>query len=135
MSSEEKNTWIYATVAFFVPAGYVGYVLAQLRHTAVAEFAFQRPLLIAIGASLVASILAQALFADRVGRKDQRDRDIHRHGEFIGFFVLAVGFLPAFALALLEAPYFWIANAIYLAYVVNALTSSTVKIIAYRRGL
>lgn len=135
MSPEEKNIWIYAAVAFLVPVVYVGYVLAQLRGTTVAEFGFQRPLLIAIGASIAASVVAHALFAEHGGRKDQRDRDIHRHGEFVGFFVLAAGVLPALALAMLEVPYFWIANAIYLAYILNALTSSTAKLIAYRRGL
>lgn len=110
---------------------------APVRHTAVAEYAFQRPLLTALGASIVVSIFARALASPRGSdrRRDQRDSDIRRHGEYIGFFVLAVGLLPAFALAMLEASYFWIANAIYLAYVLDALTSSVVKIIAYRRGL
>jgi hypothetical protein len=43
--------------------------------------------------------------------------------------------LVPFGLAMAEFEYFWIANAIYLAFVVSALTASVVKIAAYRRGL
>jgi hypothetical protein len=37
-------------------------------------------------------------------------------------------------LALFEARYFWIANVIYLAFVLSAILGSTAKIFAYRRG-
>lgn len=106
----------------------------QLRHTPAAEFAFQRPLLTAIGASIIVSMFATSA-ARGAATQDVRDRDINRHGEFVGFFVLAFSLLGAFALTLLEAEHFWIANAIYAAYILNALTSSTAKILAYRRGL
>ena len=55
--------------------------------------------------------------------------------EYVGGIVLAVGMLVPFGLAMAEFEYFWIANAIYLAFVVSALTASVVKIVAYRRGL
>lgn len=53
----------------------------------------------------------------------------------MGFFVLAAGFLPAFVLTMVEAEHFWIANAMYGAYLLNAITASVAKIVAYRRGL
>jgi hypothetical protein len=34
-----------------------------------------------------------------------------------------------------EFDYFWIANTIFLVFVLSAITSSIVKIVAYRRGL
>ena len=37
-------------------------------------------------------------------------------------------------LAMAEIEQFWIANALYLAFVLAALASSIVKIVAYRRG-
>jgi hypothetical protein len=43
--------------------------------------------------------------------------------------------LAPFVLALTESDYFWIANAMYLAFVLSAFTSSVVKVVAYRRGL
>jgi hypothetical protein len=37
--------------------------------------------------------------------------------------------------ALAESESFWIANAMYLAFVLSAFTSSVVKVVAHRRGL
>jgi hypothetical protein len=39
-----------------------------------------------------------------------------------------------FVLALLEADHFWIANAIYLVFVVQAVVGTIIKLVAYRRG-
>ena len=38
-------------------------------------------------------------------------------------------------LAAAEADHFWIANTIYLAFVLSTVTGSVAKIVAYRRGL
>jgi hypothetical protein len=136
MSYEEKNTWLYLVLAAVVPTGYAVYIAGRARDTPVAELAYQRPLLTAIGISIAASIVFGMFLGGRGrDRRDARDRDINRFGEYLGFYVLAVGLLPAFVLAMVEADHFWIANAIYGAYILNALTSSMAKIIAYRRGL
>ena len=42
--------------------------------------------------------------------------------------------LGALGLALAEVDHFWIANAIYTTFILAALTTSAVKIVAYRRG-
>src|SRR5690554_2116499 len=96
MTAEERNTWAYAAVSVLTGFAYLVYVVVQTRHTPVGEFGFQRPILVAIAASIVLSTFTRPPV--RAANKDERDREIHRHGEFIGFFVLAVGFLPAFAL-------------------------------------
>ena len=66
---------------------------------------------------------------------DVRDRDIGRFGEYFAGTVLGVGMVVPFLLTLAEFDYFWIANAMYLAFVVSALIGSIVKLVAYRRGL
>ena len=38
------------------------------------------------------------------------------------------------ALIMLEYEYFWIANALYLSFVVGSFVAATVKLVAYRRG-
>jgi hypothetical protein len=38
-------------------------------------------------------------------------------------------------MAMAELPHFWIANVIYLGFVLSAVLGSTLKIVAYRRGL
>ena len=48
---------------------------------------------------------------------DVRDRDIGRFGEYFGGTVLGVGMVVPFVLTLAEFDYFWIANAMYLAFV------------------
>ena len=139
MSFEEKRVWIYLATALIVPAVYFTVVLSQLPNRDVAEIAYVRPLLIAIAASVILSVLGTivaAIVAPKdADQKDQRDKDINRYGEYVGFYVISIGFLPALALTLLQFEHFWIANAMYAAYVVNAVTASIVKIGAYRRGL
>ena len=66
---------------------------------------------------------------------DARDRAINRFGDYVGGIVLAVAMVVPFFLTLGKAPYFWIANGMYAAFVLSALVSSPVKLVAYRRGL
>jgi len=68
-------------------------------------------------------------------KKDQRDKEIYRFGEYIGQSFVVVGAAAALVLAMAEVDHFWIANAVYLAFVLSALLSSTAKIFAYRRGV
>lgn len=49
--------------------------------------------------------------------------------------VLAVGSYAAYLImAMATLDYFWIANVIYLAFVLSAVLGSVAKVIAYRRG-
>ena len=149
MPFEEKVTWVNAVVSAIVPATYFVIVLGQVGSVPAAEIAYQRPMLIAIGVSIVLTIVGSILTgigsgisaeimqpgsgAD-IGRSDERDKQIIRRGELIGYYVSSVGVVGAMALTMLEYPYFWIANALYLAFVVAALVSAAVKLVAYRRG-
>lgn len=67
-------------------------------------------------------------------RADARDREIDRLGNQRTWIVLALGALAALLMALAEWPHFWIANVIYLGFVLQAISSSIVKLVAYRRG-
>ena len=46
-----------------------------------------------------------------------------------------MGMIVPFVLAVAEVDYFWIANAIYLAFALATLVGTSVKLVAYRRGL
>lgn len=133
MSYEERRAWVYAAVAAVVPAVYAVIVLGRLADAGAAEVSYARPLLIAVGAGMVANFLAGMLIG-APERRDERDVGIFRYGTQAGYFVLAAGAGGALALALAEAEHFWIANALYLAFILDALVSSTTKIVAYRRG-
>lgn len=137
MSFEEKNTWAFGIIAV---AGYVAYLVVVLSQatTPLADSAYVVPMLSMIGAAIVAGILAGIILgmfssSDRA-KKDERDRQIYRRGEYAGHAVVLAGAIVALLLALVEADHFWIANAVYLAFVLAAVLSSIVKIVAYRRG-
>jgi hypothetical protein len=139
MSSEEKRAWIYAVVAAGVSAVYFGTVLSKVPGTDVATIAYVRPMLtaigVAIGLGIVASIAAAIASPREADRTDERDRQIHRLGEYVGFHVMSIAAIVPLALAMAEVAHFWIANALYLAFVLAALASSIVKIVSYRRGI
>ncbi|NIA26406.1 MAG: hypothetical protein GWP04_12760, partial [Gammaproteobacteria bacterium] len=92
MSWEEKITWVGAAVAAAVPAVYFTVTLGQLGEAPVTEIAYQRSLLIAIGASIVLTIVGSILTgigtgiwagirAEITGKGSAEDIDIDRKDE------------------------------------------------------
>ena len=139
MSFEEKGTWTYAAIAVALAVIYFAIVLGQLPQTAAGEIAFQVPLLAAIGATIGLTIAAHIVIAitapDDAGKRDQRDKDVNRYGEYVGGVVLGVAAVVPLILTLVEAEHFWIGNTIYLAFLLGTTSASIAKIVAYRRGL
>ncbi len=138
MSSEEQRTWISAVVGFVVPIAYLATVLAKVPGADVARIGYVGPMLTAIavgiGAGIVLSIVAAVASPKEGGRTDERDREINRRGEYVGFYVMSIAAIVPLALAMAEVEHFWIAHALYLAFVLAALASAAVKLVAYRRG-
>jgi hypothetical protein len=149
MQFEEKVAWVSLVVGVIVPATYLWVVLEDLRATSAADIAYQQPLLVAVGASIVLIILGAIATAiatavesevtgsgsiDEIDRTDERDVSIRRRGDLMGFYAGSVGFVAALGLTMLEAEYVWIATALYLAFVVASVVSSAVTIVGYRRG-
>jgi hypothetical protein len=138
MSSEEKQSWIYAVVAVLVSAVYFAIVLSKVPGADVATIGYVWPMLtaigVAMGANIVLSIVAAMISPGEAGKTDVRDKEINRRGEHVGFYVMSVAAIVPLGLAMAEAEHFWIANALYLAFVLAALASAVVKIVAYRRG-
>lgn len=139
MTTEEKNAWAYLALAVVIPAVYVGWVIGQSGDTAIGDIAYVRPLLYAIGTAIVTSILAAIAVAiaspKRANKKDARDIDIERRGNVVGSFVFAIAALAPFGLAMADVDTFWIANAMYLSYVLSAIISTIARLLAYRKGL
>jgi hypothetical protein len=138
MSSEEKRSWIYVVVAVGVAVVYFATVLSKVAGTDVATIGYVWPMLTAIGvgigASIVLSIIAAIISPRDAGKTDVRDKEINRRGEYVGFHVMSVAAIVPLGLAMAKIDQFWIANTLYLAFVLAALASSVVKIVAYRRG-
>ncbi|GIE99827.1 hypothetical protein [Paractinoplanes rishiriensis] len=138
MSSEEKRTWISALVGFVVPFAYFAITLSKVAGADVTTIDYVRPMLTAIGvgigAGIVLSIVAAVVSPKDADRTDERDREINRRGEYVGFYVMSIAATVPLILTMADAEHFWIAHALYLAFVLAALASAAVKIVAYRRG-
>ncbi|MET9338509.1 hypothetical protein [Nonomuraea sp. NPDC003804] len=138
MSIEEKRVWIYAAIATGVPIVYFAVILRQLPTTDVTHIAYVWPLLTAITVAVVMNIAGSVVTAiaspGEAGKRDERDVDIHLHGQRVEYLVLVLGGVTAFGLALARIEHFWIANALYLAFALSAVASSIARIVAYRRG-
>jgi hypothetical protein len=137
MSYEERNVWVSLVVSVLAYAVYVAVVLARARDTPLTEVAYAGPLLWSIGGAIVAAIIgsiAVSLANRRDGHlTDQRDKEISRLGERTGQSFVVIGALAAMVLALLEADWFWIANVVYLCFVLSAILGGVTKLAAYRR--
>lgn len=146
MSNEEKGQWVYLVVIVVTYGAYLVIILGQLGQTAPADIDYVPTMLLAIGVGIALAIVGR-IVVEIVGRisaeiagdaeghdADVRDRDVGRFGEYFAGTVLGVGMVVPFVLTLAELDYFWIANAMYLAFVVSAVVGAAVKLVAYRRG-
>ena len=130
----ERYAWGYLTTAIAVPVVYAAIMLGRLGDTPADRIDFQVPLLLAMGASVLLNMFLAPPPRRGRDRSDERDKAIARRGDLGAYRALVVGALGVFALAMFEAAPFWIANALYFAFVVSAVVQSIVKIAAYRRG-
>lgn len=138
MALEEKRSWIMAVVSLAAYAIYLVVVLGRLGEAPVGDVPYVASVLWTIGGAIVVTIVLSiaaemATPADDRG-KDVRDREIYRFGESIGQSFVVIGGVTAMVLAMAEVAHFWIANAVYLTFVLSAILSSVAKIFAYRKG-
>jgi hypothetical protein len=149
MSFEEKVTWVNGVVTVLAAGWYALTVGGRLGQLPVTEIAYQRPLLVAVGAMIVLTIVGTIAMAigtairaevtgegsvDDIDRKDERDAHIEARGDRVAFYLSSGLMVGVLAMAMLEWPHFWIANGVFAAFVAGGLTSSAVKLVAYRRG-
>ncbi|MDQ2583231.1 hypothetical protein CKY47_04375 [Saccharothrix yanglingensis] len=137
MSYEEKGTWVYLVVTLVTYGGYAALLLGRAGDD-LAATPYVGLMIGAVIASMVLAIVVRILVevvrpSDR-HRADERDRDIDMRGEQVAGGVLGFGMILPLALAMAEAPHFWIANAIYAVFTAWAVATSAVKLVAYRRG-
>lgn len=137
---EEKRAWIMIVVTLVSYGVYLAVVLGGSGSGSgpLAQQPYETALLWTVGAAIAASIalhIIVTLVSPEEGKvKDQRDREIHRFGDHIGQSFVVIGAVAGLLLAMAEADQFWIANAIFLGFVLSALLASTAKIVSYRFG-
>jgi hypothetical protein len=139
VSYEEKGIWVYLVTSAGAYAVYLAIIAGRLASTPAAEVPYVAVLLWTAGASMVANmagrILVETASPSDSRRADVRDRDVSRFGEHASRWFLVAGAAAALVLAMAKADYFWIADVIYLGFVLWAVAGSVLKLVAYRRGL
>jgi hypothetical protein len=139
MSSEQKGVWIELVVAVATYVAYAIVVLGEVGRSSWAGAPYAPLMLWAIGASVVATVIVRTIVATvspkDAGKRDVRDRQIYRFGEYTARWAVIAGALVALLLAILRVDYFWIANEVYLAFFVSAIIAAVVKLVGYRRGV
>ena len=139
MSYEEKGTWVYLVTSAGAYVVYLVIILGRLQTTPAAEVSYVPVLLGTCLASIVAAAVGRTLVETArpsdSRKRDVRDKEIYRFGEYASRWFIIGGAAAAFFMAVAKVDYFWIANVIYLGFVLWAVVGSAVKLVAYRRGL
>ncbi|MFJ2033556.1 hypothetical protein [Streptosporangium sp. NPDC087985] len=139
MAHREKRAWIMLVVAVVAYAVYVTIVVSRAGGRQLTEVPYAGVLLWTVGASIMANIVAEMAIgmvspkASRVA--DARDRQIGQLGDHVGQSFLVIGAVAAMLMAMAGWDRFWIANMIYLAFVLSAVLGSVAKIGMYHGRL
>lgn len=143
MGFEERNTWAYLAITVVTYATYVVLVLRSAAGGPLVEAPYQPYLLGTIGAAILVAIVVSIAIRISIAVRDreagqgadQRDREISAFGSRMGQSFIVIGAMAAMLMAVVEWDWFWIANVIYLCFILSALTESIARIVAYRTGL
>ena len=138
MTYEEKGVWVYILAVLVSSSIYAGVLVNGLQSTSYTQLDFGPSLLwtlgISIGISIVARILVEILRPSDSYKIDARDKAISRRGGFVNGMIIAIGMIVPLLLAVVDADNFLVANAIFAIFVIAAIASSIVQLVAYRRG-
>jgi drug/metabolite transporter (DMT)-like permease len=136
---EERRSWTYLIVATVAYGCYLVVIVSRATSSSLIDVDYVAALLwsvaIAIGVNIALNITLGIATPRREHAKDARDREIALLGEHVGQAFLVIGGVAALLLALTEADHFFIANAVYLCFVLSAVVGSIARVVAYRRGI
>ncbi|GAA1975085.1 hypothetical protein [Microbacterium pumilum] len=143
MVYQERTTWATLIATIITVPVYVFVVLARAAGGPVTDVDWVPIMLWTMAASIVGAIVISIVWGilagmrdpSEVGTSDQRDRDISRFGNRLGYGVLVAGALVALALSMIEADWFWIGNALFFGFALSTLVGDIARVVAYRRGL
>ncbi|MDN5855240.1 MAG: hypothetical protein L0K86_20835 [Actinomycetia bacterium] len=138
MTLEQKRAWISGIATIVAYVIYVVVVLVRADGGPIAEVSYVAPLLWTVAGAIGVSIAGHIGAGFRTPAEDRvtdvRDRDIARLGERVGAAFVVLGALAALVLAMVKAPHFWIANAVYLGFVLSGLLDAATRVLTYRWG-
>jgi membrane glycosyltransferase len=142
MTAQQRSAWIFGLIAVVGYATYLVLVFAAAAGGPLADAAYEAPLVgTVVGAivanivvSIVVSIVAGTFGSRASSRVDVRDVEISQLGERVGNAPLVLGSLVALVLALVDVDSFWVANALYLGFVLSAVLGTAARLTAYSGG-
>ncbi len=139
MSYEEKGAWVYRVTSAGAYLVYLVIIIGRPQDAPVTQVSYAWVLLWTTLAAMVASTVGRTLLEtarpSESRRGDVRDKEIYRFGEYVSRWFVVGGAAAAAAMAVAKWDYFWIANVIYLGFVLWAVAGSAAGLIALRRGL
>ena len=91
-------------------------------------------IVVTIVLSIVINIVAGMVTGDTDTSADLRDRQISRFGDHVGQSFVIIGAVAALILLMLDVAPFWVAQAIYLGFVLSGILSAVARIASYRFG-
>ena len=138
MTLQERRAWIRLAVAAAAYGGYVAVVLSNAGGRPLAQAGYAAALLWSVGGAIAAAIVIETLTGG--GRRggassrviDARDREIGRLGDLVGGSFVVIGAVAAMLMAMAGWERFWIANVIYLCFVLSAVLGNVTKVVVYR---
>lgn len=139
MTHEQKRAWIRLVVAVVAYAAYAVVIVGRAGGRPLPDVPYVATLLWSVGAAIATSIVVEIAIgvtnpkASRV--VDERDREIGRLGEHVAQSFVVIGAVAAMIMAMVEWDTFWIANVIYLCFVLSAILGGTTKVILYSRSI
>ena len=139
MTFVEKRAWIRLATAVLGYAAYAVIIVGRLDGRPLHTVPYAGALLWTVGGAIVASIVAEiamSIVNPRASRvTDERDREIGRLGELTGQAFVVIGAVAAMLMAMAGWDRFWIANVIYLCFVLSAVLGGITKVVVYRRSV
>jgi hypothetical protein len=136
MTLDETRAWARLVAAVVAYGAYVVLVLGRADGRPLADVPYAAALLWTIGASIVGATVVETVIrtaspkASRV--RDVRDRQIGRLGDYVGQSFVIIGATAALLMAIAGWQRFWIANVIYLCFMLSAVLGNVTKVVVYR---
>jgi len=139
MTLLERRAWTMLVVAVLAYTWYVVDVLARTGGTAsLADVPYAAALLRSVVVAIGVNIAVEIVLTLRPGvsrETDVRDREISWFGDRVGQGFVVVAAVAAMLMSMLEWDPFWVANVVYLGFVLSAVVGSLAKVVTYRTGL
>ncbi len=140
MVFKEKSTLAMTVILILVFGWYFAIVVGDVARSPGLDIAWVGLMVPVVVTLVILAAVAHAVIAisapSQAGREDERDRSFERRGAQIGGYFLATGIVGGLGLAMVDAPTFWIAQALLAALVLGEVAKGVTVIALYhRRGV